>query len=58
MDFQIDICEDKRTPEQNAHVEKCRQAVKLLKTAGFNASLTLLVVSKPTNIPACIEIEF
>jgi len=57
MEFQIDISADDRTTEQNALLERYYQATKILRAAGFNAKTILYFVSKPTDNPACIELE-
>jgi len=55
--FQIDLCVNDRTAEQNAKLERYYQATKILKAAGFNAKVILLLVSKPIDEPACIELK-
>ena len=57
MEFQIDMCADTRTPEQNAKLERYYQAVKILKATGFKAKTVLFIVTKPTDEPACISLE-
>lgn len=57
MIFQIDISADDRTKEQNAKLESYYAATKLLRAAGYKAKTVLFIISKPTDNPACIELE-
>jgi hypothetical protein len=57
MEFQIDLSEEDRTPEQNAKLERYYQASKILRAAGFNAKTVLFIVTRPTDEPACISLE-
>jgi len=57
MEIQIDMCEETRTPEQNAKLERYYQAAKILRAAGFKAKTSLFIVTRPTDEPACISLE-
>ena len=57
MKIQIDLCKEIRTPEQNAIVERCYQAVKVLRAAGFRAEVELYIVSSPKDCPAAIVLS-
>lgn len=57
MEFQIDISAEDRTAEQNAKLESYYAAAKLLRAAGYKAKVALFIVTRPTDNPACIEIE-
>jgi hypothetical protein len=57
MEFQIDINAEDRTAEQNALLERYYQAAKILKAAGFNAKVSLCIITRPTDNPASRELK-
>lgn len=57
MEFQIDISREDRTEEQEALLQRYYEAAKLLRSVGYKAKVYLHIVTRPTDSPACIEIE-
>ena len=55
MEFQVRVGSE-LTPKQIELEDKYYEAVKLLKSNGFNAKLRKLFVSKETDDPACIHL--